>query len=97
MPNYDLKLELIDKTTATSPDHKFSITLKKERMTVNGTHFGKPGKCVMPIFMDSRVTNENDYYLGSHAMYEEYVVYDNTPVKEAAENLPRIGLAKLST
>jgi hypothetical protein len=67
-------------------------------MTIDGVHFGKPGKCVLPIFMDTRISNDNDYYLGSHAMYEEYVVYDNTQVKDTGVSTvsAHIGLAKLA-
>jgi hypothetical protein len=57
MPNYEVSLELIDASTASDPNHKFAITLKKERMLVDGKHFGKEGKCVMPIFMDSNPDN----------------------------------------
>lgn len=81
MPNYELKLELIDENTKTNASNVFTVTLTKERMTVNGSHFGFPDRCYLPIFADweNQESNSEDYYLGSHTMYEEYVVYDNTP------------------
>jgi len=54
------------------------VTLKKERMTIDGKNFGFDDRCYLPIFPDwDNYANTKDYYLGSHAMYEEYVVYDN--------------------
>tara|TARA_B110000285_G_C15046805_1_gene574753 strand:+ start:623 stop:736 length:114 start_codon:yes stop_codon:yes gene_type:complete len=37
MPDFDLSLEIIDSTTSTEV---YTITLKKERMTVDGKFFG---------------------------------------------------------
>ena len=103
MPNYDLYMELVDSTTSTEV---YTLTLKKERMTIDGKYFGMPGKCVLPVFgdfdKDGNVNDNTDnFYLGSHAMYEEYVVYDNTPIKAnpadptAAIAFPQIGLGKI--
>lgn len=80
IPNYDLTLELYDSYTSADANHKYTVTLKKERMTIDGKYFGDETKCYMPIFADigRPVENSNDYYLGAHTMYEEYVVYDNT-------------------
>ncbi len=47
-------------------------------MTIDGKYFGYDSRCYFPIFPDMDTGNKVDYYLGSHAMYEEYVVYDNT-------------------
>ena len=57
----------------------------------------------MPIFGDfDNTENSDNFYLGSHAMYEEYVVYDNTPIKTnpsdpTTTGLPQIGLGKTKT
>ena len=88
LPDYDLTLELFDAYTHTKADHVFNVTLKKERMTIDGKHFGFDSRCYFPIFGDygNENTNFNNYYLGSHAMYEEYVVYDNTPYDTVSSN-----------
>lgn len=78
MLDYSLSVDLIDDTTATISTNKFTVTLTKERMTVDGKYFGNPSRCYMPIFVTTKDDNSNNFYLGSHAMYEEYVVYDNS-------------------
>ena len=72
-----LSIEVIDDTTATDATHLFKISLTKERMTVDGKWFGHEGRCYLPIFPNGEV-DTNNLYMGSHTMYEEYVIYDNT-------------------
>lgn len=87
LPDYDLSLQLYDDYTHTDETHVFDITLKKERMTIDGKHFGFDSRCYLPIFGDfGNLDNQNNYYLGSHSMYEEYVVYDNTPFDTVSSN-----------
>jgi len=50
MPDYSMSLDLIDVHTATDDTNKFTITLTKERMLVDGKHFGYDTRCYMPIF-----------------------------------------------
>lgn len=78
MADYSLSLNLYDDTTAADPTNSFTVTLSKERMTVDGKYFGFPSRCYMPLFGNFQDTNSNEFYLGSHTMYEEYVVYDNS-------------------
>lgn len=81
MPEYEFSIELTDINTQYNESNKYVITLKKERMTIDGKYFGFDSRCYFPVFVtdDTTEANMNNYYLGSHAMYEEYVVYDNTP------------------
>jgi len=82
-PEYELTLELFDTHTSTNSSHMYTVTLSKDRLKVDGKEFGLDGKCVMPIFATwDTPTNSDNYYLGSHAMYEEYVVYDNHPYQK---------------
>ena len=100
MADYTLMLDLIDDTTAATPANKFTVTLTKERMTVDGKYFGFPSRCYMPIFINIGDPDSNNFYLGSHTMYEEYVVYDNSlygPNGKGNVAYAQIGLAKLST
>jgi len=102
MLDYSLKLDLIDDTTAQNPTNKFTVTLTKERMTVDGKYFGNPTRCYMPIFINMGDAMSDNFYLGSHTMYEEYVVYDNSlygdgPNQKGEVAYAQIGLAKLST
>jgi hypothetical protein len=76
---------LIDDTIATDATNVFKVTLSKERMTVDGKWFGHATRCYIPIFYNGNEVETNNLYMGSHTMYEEYVIYDNTLVSKGAD------------
>ena len=83
-PDLSFSLKVFD-----DDNNIYQITLKHERMMIEGTFFGQPNRCYVPImrhFQDDPLASSNHYYLGSHSMYEEVVVYDHTPIDERNQN-----------
>lgn len=92
MPAYKFSMNIFDNVGNT-----YDISLETAKFRVDGRLFKSIGRCYVPIFPHNLEKNgevNNDWYMGSHVLVNEVIVYDNTPHVEKNATNAQIGIAK---
>jgi hypothetical protein len=93
MPGYKLTMNIFD-----AKGNTYDFGLDTDKFRVDGALFKFGGRCYVPIFPHNleKTTGEvnNDWYMGSHALVNEVIVYDNSPYVENGAKNAQIAIAK---